>query len=93
MSNLGILASIAAAGGGWPSEFAQGIPVPGGIDPSTWDAFHSESNEVLVDQSLIRFQTLSWSMSSVAVDPEVSSMDSLEALECVSVPPSTLDLS
>ncbi|GAA6002561.1 hypothetical protein JCM10207_001183 [Rhodosporidiobolus poonsookiae] len=47
LASVGILAAVAAGGTGWPTEYAQGIPVPGGIDPSEWDAFH---NLVLVDE-------------------------------------------
>ncbi|GAA5935702.1 hypothetical protein JCM10213_003665 [Rhodosporidiobolus nylandii] len=47
IADAGILAAVAAGGTGWPTEFAQGLPVPGGIDPEEWDAFH---NLILVDE-------------------------------------------
>lgn len=41
IADFGILAGIAAGAGAWPTEYAQGIPVPGGFDPAEWDAFHN----------------------------------------------------
>lgn len=41
IAGAGILAGVAAGSTGWPSEYAQGIPVPGGIKPDEWDAFHN----------------------------------------------------
>lgn len=41
MASLGILAAVAAGSSGWPSEYAEGIPVPGGIKAEEWGAFHS----------------------------------------------------
>lgn len=43
VADAGILAAIAAGGDGWQIEYAKGVPVPGGIDPAQWDAFHSAS--------------------------------------------------
>ena len=40
IADFGILAAIAAGATGWPTEYAQGIPVPGGVDPDKFDAFH-----------------------------------------------------
>ncbi|BGO93925.1 hypothetical protein NBRC10512v2_006243 [Rhodotorula toruloides] len=47
IADFGILAGIAAGAGAWPTEYAQGIPVPGGFDPAEWDAFH---NFIVVDE-------------------------------------------
>ncbi|BGP24446.1 hypothetical protein JCM10295v2_003359 [Rhodotorula toruloides] len=47
IADFGILAGIAAGAGGWPTEYAEGIPVPGGFDPEEWDAFH---NFIVVDE-------------------------------------------
>ncbi|GAA5980538.1 hypothetical protein JCM11641_006673 [Rhodosporidiobolus odoratus] len=47
IADAGILAAVAAGADGWPSEYAQGIPVPGGIEPEDWDSFH---NLILVDE-------------------------------------------
>ncbi|GAA5829104.1 hypothetical protein JCM5353_005282 [Sporobolomyces roseus] len=47
VADFGILAAVAAGGTGWPHEYAQGIAVPGGIDPNEWDAFH---NLVMLDE-------------------------------------------
>lgn len=41
VAESGILAGIAAAGTGWLHAHAEGIQVPGGIDPNEWDVFHS----------------------------------------------------
>ena len=34
----GILAAV--LGGHWPTEYAQGIPVPGNVKPEEWNGFH-----------------------------------------------------
>ncbi|GAA5908234.1 hypothetical protein JCM6882_006777 [Rhodosporidiobolus microsporus] len=47
IADFGLLAAIAAGGSGWPTEYSQGLPVPGGINPDEWDAFH---NLILVDE-------------------------------------------
>ncbi|CEQ40397.1 SPOSA6832_02004 [Sporobolomyces salmonicolor] len=47
VADAGILAAIAAGGTGWPSEYAKGIPVPGGINAHEWDSFH---NLIVLDE-------------------------------------------
>ncbi|TKA54290.1 hypothetical protein B0A53_03382 [Rhodotorula sp. CCFEE 5036] len=47
IADAGILAGVAAGSTGWPSEYAKGIPVPGGIKPEEWDAFH---NLIVIDE-------------------------------------------
>jgi len=47
IADHGILAAIAAGSTGWPTEYAEGIPVPGGIDPASFDAFH---NLIVIDE-------------------------------------------
>ncbi|KAK4702143.1 acyl-CoA dehydrogenase, partial [Phenoliferia sp. Uapishka_3] len=47
VADAGILAGLAAGGSGWQFEFAEGINVPGNIDPKQWDSFH---NFILVDE-------------------------------------------
>ncbi|GAA5876614.1 hypothetical protein JCM8547_002422 [Rhodosporidiobolus lusitaniae] len=47
IASVGILAAVAAGATGWPTEYAEGVPVPGGINPEEWDAFH---NLILVDE-------------------------------------------
>ncbi|GAA5842527.1 hypothetical protein JCM11251_004897 [Rhodosporidiobolus azoricus] len=47
IADFGLLAAIAAGSGQWPTEYSQGLPVPGGINPNEWDAFH---NLILVDE-------------------------------------------
>ncbi|BGP47980.1 hypothetical protein JCM10450v2_003849 [Rhodotorula kratochvilovae] len=47
IADFGILAAIAAGATGWPTEYAEGIAVPGGIDPSNFDAF---ANFIVVDE-------------------------------------------
>ncbi|GAA5997895.1 uncharacterized protein JCM10292_006890 [Rhodotorula paludigena] len=47
IADFGILAAIAAGSSGWPSEYAKGLPIPGGVDPSSWDAF---SSMIVIDE-------------------------------------------
>ncbi|GAA6027308.1 hypothetical protein JCM8097_002579 [Rhodosporidiobolus ruineniae] len=47
IADFGILAAVAAGAGEWPTEYAPDVPVPGGINPDEWDAFH---NLILVDE-------------------------------------------
>ncbi|KPV75396.1 uncharacterized protein RHOBADRAFT_43902 [Rhodotorula graminis WP1] len=47
IADYGILAAIAAGATGWPTEYAQGIPVPGGVDAADWDGFH---NLIVIDE-------------------------------------------
>ncbi|GAA5861609.1 hypothetical protein JCM3774_002644 [Rhodotorula dairenensis] len=47
IADAGILAGVAAGSTGWPSEYAAGIPVPGGIKAEEWDAFH---NLIVIDE-------------------------------------------
>ncbi|GAA5904104.1 hypothetical protein JCM8208_003448 [Rhodotorula glutinis] len=47
IADFGILAAIAAGSSGWPTEYAQGIPVPGDVDPNEWDSFH---NLIVIDE-------------------------------------------
>ncbi|BGP55358.1 hypothetical protein JCM8202v2_002958 [Rhodotorula sphaerocarpa] len=49
VADAGILAGIAAGATGWP-EYAKGIPVPGGIKPEEWDAFH---NLIVIDGGIL----------------------------------------
>jgi hypothetical protein len=32
--------NCAVVGGLWPEKWAEGLPVPGNVDPNEWDAFH-----------------------------------------------------
>lgn len=48
VADFGILCAIAAGSTGWPDDqYSHGIPVPGGIDKTEWDAFH---NLILLDE-------------------------------------------
>ncbi|KEI36446.1 uncharacterized protein L969DRAFT_97181 [Mixia osmundae IAM 14324] len=38
-AKAGILAAVVSHH--WPTDYAKGIPVPGGVDPAEWDGFHS----------------------------------------------------
>lgn len=47
VAKAGILAGVAAGADGWLTEYAGDLPVPGGIKPEEYDAFH---NFILVDE-------------------------------------------